>query len=311
MSKDSHHNRILNWIYDRLFEHYGPRGWWPAKTPFEVAIGAILTQNTNWTNVERTIRNLKEKDLLTPERLKELPLDRLANLIRPAGYYRLKAKRLKEFIKFLSSRYSGSMEEMFRTDPLRLRQELLGVNGIGLETADSILLYAGNVPIFVIDAYTKRILSRHRLIEEKATYTQVQNYFMDHLPEDHRLFNEFHALIVQLGKDICKKIPECELCPLKEIDEILEYQCDGCGRGLSRDEIHYVLKMELFAAPDIEIGKEDLIKDHRKEIERLIECMKDRDPKDLEDEVYVAYKLNLCSRCRNIFNQRVSSREFI
>ena len=215
MTKDSPTERVLNWIYERLFEHYGPRGWWPAKTPFEVAVGAILTQNTNWGNVERAIKNLKNENLLTPQKLKKLRTDRLSNLIKPAGYYRLKAKRLKEFIKFLFSKYKGSMTRMFKADSLQLRQELLGVNGIGLETADSILLYAGNIPIFVVDAYTKRILSRHDLIETKATYSEIQNLFMDNLPQDYKLFNEFHALIVQLGKEVCKKKPKCEACPLK------------------------------------------------------------------------------------------------
>lgn len=311
MIRDSHHHRILNWIYERLFEHYGPRGWWPAETPFEVVIGAILTQNTNWTNVERAIRNLKEKDLLLPERLRRLSLDRLSNLIKPAGYYRLKAKRLKEFIKFLFSKYNGSMQVLFKSDPYELRQELLGIKGIGLETADSILLYAGNFPIFVVDAYTRRIFGRHRLIEEAASYSQIQNYFMDHLPQDARLFNEFHALIVQLGKEICKKEPKCEVCPLNGLDGILEYRCDGCGRELTKGEVYYILRMELYAAPEIEITRQDLMKNHRQEIERLLKEMEKMDTRRLEEEVYVAYKLFLCQRCRDTFSQRVSSKEFI
>lgn len=207
--------RILALIYKRLFEAFGPRHWWPGETPFEVIIGAILTQNTAWTNVEKAINNLKSQDLLTPERLKHLPEDELAELIRPAGYYNLKANRLKEFIKFLFSHYAGDLNQMFNQDMWELRRELLGVKGIGPETADSILLYAGQKPIFVVDAYTRRMLTRHNLIEKKTSYTQIQDLFMTNLKQDVQLYNEYHALIVQLGKEICKSKPKCDICPLK------------------------------------------------------------------------------------------------
>ncbi|MDI6735419.1 MAG: endonuclease III domain-containing protein [bacterium] len=209
--------RILTYIYERLFEAFGPRHWWPGETPFEVIIGAILTQNTAWTNVEKAIKNLKSNNLLIPERLKHLPEDELAELIRPAGYYRLKANRLKEFMEFLFSRYDGDLNRMFNQDMWELRAELLGVKGIGLETADSILLYAGQKPIFVVDAYTRRILTRHNIIDEKASYTQIQDLFMSNLPQDVQLYNEYHALIVQLGKEICRSKSKCEICTLKRL----------------------------------------------------------------------------------------------
>lgn len=215
--------RILTWIYERLFAAFGPRHWWPGETPFEVIIGAILTQNTAWTNVEKAINNLKGEGLLEPERLKNITQDELAELIRPAGYYRLKANRLKEFIEFLFSRYAGDLNRMFNQDMWELRAELLGVKGIGLETADSILLYAGQKPIFVVDAYTRRILTRHSLIEEKASYTQIQDLFMANLTQDVQLYNEYHALIVQLGKEICRSKPKCNICPLKEL--VIQHVC--------------------------------------------------------------------------------------
>ncbi|MEW6618359.1 MAG: endonuclease III domain-containing protein [bacterium] len=210
----SQKEQVLNWIYERLFKAFGPRHWWPGDTPFEIIIGAILTQNTAWTNVEKAINNLKEHNLLEPEKLKEIPQDELSTLIKPAGYYQLKAKRLKAFIEFLFARYLGNLDQMFKGEMWELRAELLTVNGIGLETADSILLYAGNKPVFVVDAYTRRILTRHNLINEKASYSQIQNLFMLNLPHDVQVFNEFHALIVQLGKEICKTKPDCPNCPL-------------------------------------------------------------------------------------------------
>lgn len=219
--RDSHKEKILKWIYDRLYLAFGPRKWWPADTPFEVIVGAILTQNTAWSNVERAIKNLKETSCLTPRGLRLIDTSRLAQLIRPSGYYNQKAQKLKEFIGFLFARYRGSLDLMFKTDPLILRQELLGIKGIGPETADSILLYAGNFPIFVVDAYTRRLLSCHNLIDQQANYSSIQSYFMDNLPRDVKLFNEFHALIVQLGKEICRPKPNCAICPLRELDEIV------------------------------------------------------------------------------------------
>ena len=201
-------------IYKILYREFGPQRWWPGETPFEVIVGAILTQNTAWTNVSKAIDNLKKESHLLPETLYSLPLPRLARLIRPSGYYNIKTKRLKEFLNFLFNEYNGSLEKMFKTDLSELREKLLKVNGIGPETADSILLYAGNYPIFVIDAYTKRILSRHNIITDGMDYHSLQRFFMDNLAEDADLYNEYHALIVKTAKDFCKKKPVCELCPL-------------------------------------------------------------------------------------------------
>lgn len=203
-------------MYDLLYKEFGPRHWWPGDTKLEIIIGAILTQNTAWVNVEKAIRNLKKEKALSVSRLCRIPEKKLAGLIRPSGYYNVKANRVKNFLGFLSVRYKGSIDRMFETDLYKLREELLGVKGIGMETADSILLYAGSKPIFVVDAYTKRLFSRHGFIDEEAGYGEIQSLFMDNLPEDAGLFNEFHALIVELGKSVCKsKQPLCNTCPIR------------------------------------------------------------------------------------------------
>jgi endonuclease-3 related protein len=207
-------DKTLISICRRLYSRFGPQGWWPGKTSFEVAIGAILTQNTAWANVEKAIKNLKRKDLLNPKEIKEISVRQLASLIRPSGYYNIKAKRVKNFLDFLFSKYRGNLKNMLKEDTYRLKEELLNVKGIGQETADSILLYALNKPIFVVDAYTKRILLCLGLIDKNATYSQIQDYFMENLPRSSRLFNEFHALFVRLGKDFCRK-SQCQCCPLK------------------------------------------------------------------------------------------------
>ncbi len=207
---------VLQEVYQQLLDAFGPQKWWPGDTPFEIMVGAILVQNTNWQNVERAIRNLRQADLLDPQALYGVPPEELEELIRPAGYYRIKAKRLRSLLKFLIQRYDGSIEAMFRMPLARLREELLGVNGVGPETADSILLYAGSLPTFVVDAYTYRIFSRHGWIDSEADYHQIQEYFHDHLPADAAMFNEFHALLVNLGKHFCKKSkPLCRTCPLE------------------------------------------------------------------------------------------------
>ncbi|MBI4688507.1 MAG: endonuclease III domain-containing protein [Nitrospirae bacterium] len=208
---------ILLKIYNTLFSAFGPQHWWPGDTPFEVAVGAILTQNTNWGNVERAINNLKKENVLNAKALHEMPHKELASLIRPAGYFNIKAKRLKEFLGFLANHYKGSMKKMKAEDADSLRKELLAVKGIGPETADSMLLYALNKPVFVVDAYTKRVLHRHNLISEKATYHEIQELFHKNIPLDIKLFNEYHALIVGVGKDYCKPKPKCEGCPLKGV----------------------------------------------------------------------------------------------
>ena len=203
-------------MFDLLLVHFGPQNWWPAKTELEVMIGAILTQNTNWTNVEKAISNLKNKDLVSLNRLVSLSVEDLAEEIRPAGYYNVKAKRLKNLINFIFDQYDGDLAGLLQEETDRLREGLLSVNGVGPETADSIILYAAKRPLFVIDTYTHRILSRHAMAGEEATYYDMQELFMDHLPEDAPLFNEFHALIVQTGKNYCRKNPLCEDCPLKQ-----------------------------------------------------------------------------------------------
>jgi len=213
-------------IYNALLAHYGPQQWWPGETPFEVMVGAILTQNTNWGNVEKAITNLKNAGALSPEIMHEMAADDLARLIQPSGYFNIKAKRLKAFISYFIERHSGCIERM-RDEPCeRLRSEILSVPGIGPETADSILLYALDCPVFVVDAYTKRIFSRHGFFPETSDYHQVQSFFTDRLPKDVRLYNEFHALIVKLAKDRCiKKAGECKTCLLQKILDMPDPMC--------------------------------------------------------------------------------------
>lgn len=201
--------------FDTLLDGYGPRFWWPADTPFEVCVGAILTQNTNWGNVEKAIANLKGKGLLSPEGLRDVPVERLADMIRPAGCFNVKSRRLKDFIGWLFAEHGGCLEQMFCGDWRSLRDMLLTVKGIGPETCDSILLYAGHKPSFVVDAYTKRLFSRLGLIPENAAYEEVRVLFMTNLPADTKLFNEYHALIVEHCKERCRKKPLCETCPLR------------------------------------------------------------------------------------------------
>lgn len=202
-------------IYNKLYSFYGPQHWWPGDTPFEIAVGAILTQNTNWGNVEKAIKNLKDAKALSAKAIHELPLQRLASLIKPAGYFNVKAMRLKSFIDFLIKHYNGSMKQMKKEEIEPLRKKLLNVHGIGPETADSILLYALDKPVFVIDAYTKRVLSRHKILDYNASYEEYQTLFHKELDEDIQLFNEYHALFVRVGKDYCKPKPLCEKCPLR------------------------------------------------------------------------------------------------
>lgn len=209
--------KALLQIYQKMFDALGPRHWWPGETPFEVIIGAILTQNTNWSNVEKAIKNLKTAGKLSPEGMYELSVTELAELIRPSGFFNVKSKRVKAFINWLFSRYEGNLSKMFAQDLQALRGELLSVKGIGPETADSILLYAGNMPTFVVDAYTHRIFSRHELIPEESTYDEMKSFFEENLPEDVQLFNEYHALIVNIGKTFCKTKKVCEPCPLKDL----------------------------------------------------------------------------------------------
>lgn len=206
---------ILLKIYKSLYDYFGPLNWWPGATPFEVMVGAILTQNTSWSNVEKAINNLKKENLLEPRKLYRINQEELAQLIKPSGYYNIKARRLKNFINLFINDFEGSTEKMFSGDGRKLRKKLLNVNGIGPETADSILLYAGRKPFFVVDAYTKRIFSRHKLISKDSTYYEIQEFFIKNLDKDVKLFNEFHAQIVMLGKTICtSRNPDCAKCPI-------------------------------------------------------------------------------------------------
>ncbi|MCK5305829.1 MAG: endonuclease III domain-containing protein [Candidatus Omnitrophica bacterium] len=209
--------KAINRIYDELLRKFGSQHWWPGDSPLEIIVGAVLTQNTNWQNVERAIVNLKKEKALSLKALKLINIKRLAGLIRSSGYYNIKAKRLKNLINFIFCEYSGSLKKMFDDSTEVLREKLLAVNGIGKETADSILLYGGGKPVFVVDAYTKRVFSRLGIVQKSSGYDEIQNIFYKNLKKDVRLYNEYHALIVSLGKNICKVKPACEICPLKGV----------------------------------------------------------------------------------------------
>lgn len=205
----------LEQVYDKLLASFGPQRWWPGDSPFEVIVGAVLVQNTAWRNVERAINNLKEEGVLTPRGLRDIPKEELEELIRPAGYFRLKASRLRNLINHLWERYDGMLERMFAIDVEELRAELLSVNGIGPETADSIILYAGNLPSFVVDTYTNRVLKRHGWIEPEAGYHAIKEFFEQELERDAELYNEYHALLVRVGHLHCRRVPKCDDCPLQ------------------------------------------------------------------------------------------------
>jgi endonuclease-3 related protein len=202
-------------MFDLLLTHFGSQYWWPAETELEMMVGAVLTQNTNWKNVEKAIVNLKQNNMLNLDCIASLEQSVLARVIRPAGYYNVKAKRLKNLIHFITDQYQADLSLFLEEGTLILRKGLLSVKGIGPETADSILLYAARRPLFVIDAYTHRILYRHSMCEEQATYDELQELFMDNLNEDASLFGEFHALLVQVGKNYCRRKPLCNSCPLE------------------------------------------------------------------------------------------------
>ena len=205
-------------IYNILLKEFGQRHWWPAKTRFEVIVGAILTQNTAWKNVEKAIYNLRQEGVLSFKGIRDTDEKKLAILIKPSGYFNQKAKKLKAFIKFAVDEYNWSLSKMMDEDISVLREKLLGVYGIGKETADSTLLYAFDKPVFVIDIYTYRILSRHKLVPEKSSYDYIQEFFMKSLQGDIYLYNEYHALLVSLGNKFCRAKPRCEPCPLRYLN---------------------------------------------------------------------------------------------
>ena len=222
--------RWLDDTYRILDDHFGNLHWWPGDSPLEVIVGAILTQNTAWKNVETAIAALRRHALLSVAALVEIPECELAGLIRPSGYYNVKARRLKAFLAFLRDEFRGSLDVMFSEDVPMLRQKLLGIKGIGAETADSILLYAGGKPVFVVDAYTRRILSRHGIVATRSSYGEIQRLFMDRLPADAALFNQYHALIVYTGKNYCRKQPRCQECPLYPFSVPQHIDMDMNGR---------------------------------------------------------------------------------
>ncbi|MCW8906429.1 MAG: endonuclease III domain-containing protein [Sedimenticola sp.] len=199
-------------VYRHLLEEYGPQGWWPADSPFEVMIGAVLTQNTAWRNVESAIRNLLQADLLSAEAILATPDDTLADLLRPSGYFNVKARRLKNLCRYISK---TGYRETFDIPTGELRQALLGINGIGPETADDILLYAYERPVFVIDAYTRRFFSRLGLVSGNEGYEILRNRFETSLDATAAIYNEYHALIVWHGKEFCRSKPLCEGCTLR------------------------------------------------------------------------------------------------
>jgi endonuclease-3 related protein len=207
----------LKEIYELLRKAYGPQHWWPAESPLEVMVGAVLTQNTNWQGVEQAIANLKRHNLLNPDKLKAIPTEELSRLIRPAGYFNLKARRLKNLIELVTEAYSGDLNHMRQVETGQLRRELLAVNGVGPETADSILLYALQRPVFVVDTYTYRVMNRHGLIAAEVSYDELQELFSHHLPADMTLFNEYHALLVRVGKLHCQPKARCQGCPLEPL----------------------------------------------------------------------------------------------
>lgn len=216
---------LLQELYRRLDGAYGDQQWWPGETPFEVAVGAILTQNTAWSNVEKAIANLKAAGLLEPKRLAEAPPARVAALIKPSGYYNVKARRLNAFLRFLDQECGGRVEGLTAWEQGEARRRLLGVAGIGPETADSILLYAGGFATFVVDAYTHRVFFRHNLVDRDASYEELKSLCEDNLPADAKLFNQFHALLVRVGKERCRKSrPECEGCPLEGFNGVRRWE---------------------------------------------------------------------------------------
>lgn len=214
----------LHEFYQSLFDRFGPQHWWPGETRFEIMVGAILTQNTNWSNVAKAIANLQAAGCLEPTRLHALEQTEIESLIRPAGYFRLKAKRLRNLTQWLADAYDGDLQRLDDIDTQRLREELLSISGIGPETADSILLYALDRPVFVVDTYTARVAVRHGLIEPELTYDTLQELFTANLEPDVQRFNEFHALLVHVGKDFCKPKPKCIGCPLEPFPHAIDIE---------------------------------------------------------------------------------------
>lgn len=205
--------------YDLLLAHFGPQHWWPADSPFEVMVGAVLTQNTSWDNVRKAIDELRANNLLSFPALSSCAPEEIALCIRASGYYNLKAKRLKNLLELIVVEYGGDLDRFLADDLQQARERLLAVKGIGPETADSILLYACNHPVFVVDMYTHRVFSRHNLLPEECDYQTIQEIFVTNLPCDTQLYNEYHALVVRVAATYCKKTkPLCGQCPLQGLN---------------------------------------------------------------------------------------------
>jgi len=204
-------------VYRRLLKHQGHAGWWPGETPFEVCVGAILTQNTSWTNVEKAIDVLRRRRVLSYEGLKGLSAAELAPLIRSSGTFNVKARRLAAFVALVGREFGGRVEAMKREEPETLRRKLLSVDGIGPETADAIVLYAAGLPAFVVDAYTRRVFGRLGVLDGDEDYDAVRRFFMERLPADAALFNDYHAQVVRLAKDVCRPRPRCDACPIEDL----------------------------------------------------------------------------------------------
>jgi endonuclease-3 related protein len=225
--------RLLD-AYECLLRYYGPQHWWPAETRFEIIVGAILTQSVAWSNVEKAIANLKAAQALNPAVLDALSVDELAWLIRPAGYYNAKARKIKAFVAYLREHYQYDLDVLFTKEVDALRNELLAIHGIGPETADSIVLYAAGKAVFVVDAYTRRLASRLGLVSNDISYGDLQAAFENNLPHQTPIFQEYHALIVRHAKLICRKIPLCEACPLLSMCEFGQSQTEGSRHALDR-----------------------------------------------------------------------------
>lgn len=219
----------MRWVFERLLARFGPQGWWPADTPFEVCVGAILVQGTSWQNAELALDRLRKADRLSFERLSGLSPEPLSRLIRPVGFHRVKARRLRAFLDFLGTRYRGDAAALADTDATELQRELLAVAGIGPETADVISLYAAGKPVFVVDAYARRVFSRLGLIELEAPHDAIQEWAGAQLGRDGALYNEYHALIVELGKTSCRRRPLCGGCPLRQ-------RCPRVGLGAAGEK---------------------------------------------------------------------------
>jgi endonuclease III related protein len=209
---------LIRRMYDAMFTCFGPQHWWPAEMRTEMVVGAMLTQNTAWKNVERALSNLRSHGLLDLKALHATPIENLAQLIRPAGYFNVKARRLRNLVDFICRNYDGDLDAFLDQPIHALREELLSVSGVGRETADSIILYAAEKPTFVVDAYTARILRRHFLIDETADYELIKDLFESALPADVQLYNEYHALLVACGKGYCRPRALCDNCPLNVFD---------------------------------------------------------------------------------------------